>query len=83
LLRELALTGRNFNAAEAVTLGLVSKVVEGGRAEVTEAAIQVAQIIASKSPIATLGTKHLLNYSKDHTVDEGTLGFSSGARRPD
>ncbi|KAJ3066544.1 hypothetical protein HK102_007628, partial [Quaeritorhiza haematococci] len=34
-------------------------------------ALQVAQNIASKSPVATLGTKHILNYSRDHTVDEG------------
>lgn len=27
----------------------------------------------AKSPIAVLGTKHLLNYSMNHTVDEGLL----------
>lgn len=27
---------------------------------------------AAKSPIAVLGTKHLMNYSRDHTVAEGT-----------
>lgn len=30
-----------------------------------------AVVVVAKSPIATLGTKHLLNYSRDHTVDEG------------
>ncbi|KAL8280773.1 hypothetical protein RQP46_006777 [Phenoliferia psychrophenolica] len=76
LLRELALTARNFGALEAEKLGLVSRVVEGGRAEVLAAALETATIIASKSPIATLGTKHLLNYSKDHTVQEG-LDYTS------
>lgn len=71
LLRELALTARSFGAQEAQTLGLVSKVVEGGRVEVLAAAMELAAVIASKSPIATLGTKHLLNYSRDHTVQEG------------
>lgn len=29
------------------------------------------QVSAAKSPIAVLGTKHLLNYSRDHTTAEG------------
>lgn len=71
LLRELCLTARNFGSDEALSLGLVSRVIQGGRAEVTAAGLALAHVIASKSPIATLGTKHLLNYSKDHSVDEG------------
>lgn len=27
--------------------------------------------IIAKSPVAVLGTKHLLNYSRDHSVAEG------------
>ncbi|GAA5914159.1 hypothetical protein JCM6882_004942 [Rhodosporidiobolus microsporus] len=71
LLAELALTARNFGPAEADKLGLVSQVVKGGREAVLDAAVEVAKVIASKSPIATLSTKHLLNYSRDHTVQEG------------
>jgi delta(3,5)-delta(2,4)-dienoyl-CoA isomerase len=71
LLYELALTARNFGPSEALTLGLVSKVVPGGREGVLAAALETAKVIASKSPIATLGTKHLLNYSREHTVQEG------------
>ncbi|GAA6022676.1 hypothetical protein JCM11491_000561 [Sporobolomyces phaffii] len=71
LLAELALTARNFGPDEAVKLGLVSTVVPGGRDEVTREAIKLAQLIASKSPVATLSTKHLLNYSREHTVQEG------------
>lgn len=33
-------------------------------------ALELAQEISSKSPVATLGIKHLLNYSRDHTVKE-------------
>ncbi|GAA6064711.1 hypothetical protein JCM10212_001616, partial [Sporobolomyces blumeae] len=78
LLYELALTARNFGPSEAVQLGLVSKVVaqatqpgRGARQDVLEEALRTAELIASKSPIATLSTKHLLNYSREHTVQEG------------
>ncbi|GAA5867363.1 hypothetical protein JCM8547_003321 [Rhodosporidiobolus lusitaniae] len=71
LLYELALTARDFGPDEALQLGLVSRVVEGGREEVLREALRVAEVIASKSPIATLSTKHLLNYSREHTVQEG------------
>ncbi|WVQ82995.1 hypothetical protein IAT38_005133 [Cryptococcus sp. DSM 104549] len=69
--RELALTGRMFGAAEALEIGFVSKVVEGGRQQAIDAAVDIAKVIATKSPIAVIGTKHMLNYSRDHTVDEG------------
>lgn len=36
-----------------------------------DAALATARVIASKSPIAVLGTKHLMNYSRDHTTAEG------------
>ena len=35
-----------------------------------EAAIKMATLIASKSPVAVQGSKINLNYSRDHTVDE-------------
>ncbi|SCZ90502.1 BZ3500_MvSof-1268-A1-R1_Chr9g10858 [Microbotryum saponariae] len=76
LLNELALTARNFGPQEAYQLGLVSKVVPGGKEGVLKAALDTAKVIASKSPIATLGTKHLLTYSRDHTTQEGERGHS-------
>lgn len=33
--------------------------------------MKLASLIASKSPVATLGTKELLNFSRDHTVADG------------
>jgi len=42
----LALTARNFGPDEAVKLGLVSKVVGGGRGEVTQEALKLAELIA-------------------------------------
>jgi delta(3,5)-delta(2,4)-dienoyl-CoA isomerase len=68
LARELAYTARTFSAAEAVTLGLVSKVVEGGRDGVVKAALGLAEFIARKSPVAVTSTKQLLIHSRDHSV---------------
>lgn len=34
-------------------------------------AFDIANQIASKSPVAVQGTKLSLNYSRDHTVEEG------------
>ncbi|KAF8318390.1 ClpP/crotonase [Clavulina sp. PMI_390] len=70
LLRELAFTARPFDAKEAYTLGLVSRVIEGGREEVFAAALETAKVIAAKSPIAVRGTKHILIHARDHSVQE-------------
>ncbi|GJE89241.1 ClpP/crotonase [Phanerochaete sordida] len=66
--RELAFTAREFGAAEALRMGLVSRIVSGGRDEVVAAALDTATLIAQKSPIAVLGTKRVLLHSRDHTV---------------
>ncbi|KFH65469.1 hypothetical protein MVEG_08947 [Podila verticillata NRRL 6337] len=68
--RELCLTGRNFDAAEALEFGYISKVLPDP-AKVLSEALATATLIAEKSPVATIGTKHLLNYSRDHSVQEG------------
>ncbi|OCH89809.1 ClpP/crotonase [Obba rivulosa] len=70
LVRELALTARNFSAAEAAQLGLVSKVVEGSRDEVVKAALETAKLISQKAPVAVVGTKHLLLHARDHPVQQ-------------
>ncbi|RHZ44784.1 hypothetical protein Glove_709g45 [Diversispora epigaea] len=69
LVRELCFTGRRFTAEEAINFGLVNKVFKNKEETLMEA-IKTATIIASKSPIATLGIKHLLNYSRDHSTEE-------------
>ena len=35
------------------------------------AAVDMAKTIANKSPVAVQGSKVILNYSRDHSVDEG------------
>ena len=64
LLRELAYTARNFSASEAEKLGLVSRVVPGGRYQVVQAALELAKTIAAKSPIVVSGTKRLISHAR-------------------
>ena len=45
---------------------MVSKVVEGGRDEVVKSALELAKVIATKSPVAVSSSKHLLTHSRDH-----------------
>eukprot|EP00239_Pterosperma_sp_CCMP1384_P008076 CAMPEP_0197858460 /NCGR_PEP_ID=MMETSP1438-20131217/32279_1 /TAXON_ID=1461541 /ORGANISM="Pterosperma sp., Strain CCMP1384" /LENGTH=256 /DNA_ID=CAMNT_0043474629 /DNA_START=84 /DNA_END=854 /DNA_ORIENTATION=- len=69
IVRELALTGRRLPATEALSIGFVSAVLPDAAA-LRARGLELATSIASKSPVATLGVKHLLNYTRDHTVDE-------------
>jgi delta(3,5)-delta(2,4)-dienoyl-CoA isomerase len=68
LVRELAFSARMFSASEAEKIGLVSKVVPGSAEGVVNAALELAKVIASKSPVAVASTKHILLHSRDHTV---------------
>ncbi len=70
LVRELALTGRNMSADEALRAGFVTAVLPT-RDELLSHAIGVAKTIADKSPLAVAGTKHVLNYARDHSVADG------------
>eukprot|EP00658_Telonema_sp_P-2_P070462 TRINITY_DN59969_c0_g1_i1.p1 TRINITY_DN59969_c0_g1~~TRINITY_DN59969_c0_g1_i1.p1 ORF type:complete len:131 (+),score=26.32 TRINITY_DN59969_c0_g1_i1:247-639(+) len=69
LVRELCLSARKLHADEAYQLGFVSRVCVDKETMMAEA-LELASQIASKSPVATHGIKRLLNYSRDHTVDD-------------
>ncbi|BFZ54452.1 hypothetical protein PYCC9005_001489 [Savitreella phatthalungensis] len=70
--REVCLTAREFGADEALRQGLVSAVYPT-RTACVEAGLQMAKLIATKSPIAVQATKLLMEYSRDRTVAEGLL----------
>ena len=70
LARELSFTGRNFHADEAAKMGFVSRVY-ADKAETTAAAVELAKMMAERSPIAVQGTKMVTNYARDHTVSDG------------
>ena len=69
ILRELAYTGRRFSADESMKYGLVNAVFDTPDA-VIEQALAVAREIADKAPLAISGIKEVLNYNRDHTVEE-------------
>ena len=69
ILRELAYTGRRFSADESLKYGLVNAVFDTPDA-VIEQALAVACEIADKAPLAISGIKEVLNYNRDHTVEE-------------
>lgn len=69
LVSELALSGRNVDAAEAERIGLVNRRYNSYE-EMVDAVSELAQNIARKSPLAVRGTKEMIRYSRDHSVDD-------------
>lgn len=69
-IKDVALTAREFGAQEALAVGLVSAVYESKK-ELLDAGLAKAGLIATKSPVAVLGTKKILNFSRDRTVADG------------
>ena len=51
-------------------MGYVSSVFPS-KAEAVKGALKTAQLIASKSPVAVQGTKHIIDYSRDHSIEDG------------
>jgi enoyl-CoA hydratase len=80
VVKELAYTGRRLSAAQAQGYGLVNHVFDTQEAMVA-AALQCAQEIASKPPVAVWGSKQALHYARDHSVDDSLkqMGWLQGA----
>ena len=80
LVKELAYTGRRLSAERALAHGLVNAVLPTHEACVAEA-LQAAQDIASKPPVAIWGSKQVLHYARDHSVEESLqhMGWLQGA----
>ena len=68
--RDVCFTGRIFDSSEAYQQGLVSRVYES-RDEMMQEAMKLAVLIGSKSQVAVVGIKNVLNYSRDHGVVDG------------
>ena len=69
IVRDLALTGRKLKADEAKKYGLVSDIFDD-KEDMIQHAMKTAKEIAGKSPLAISGIKEVINYSRDHSVDE-------------
>ena len=68
--RDVVYTARRVTSQEALTVGLVSAVLPD-REQTLSHALKMAEDIASKSPVAVQGSKVNLNYSRDHSVQDG------------
>ena len=68
--RELALTGRDFKATEALRMGFVTRVCDNREATI-QAAGELADDIAGLAPMTVQGVKDVINYSRDNGVYPG------------
>ena len=66
---ELILTGRTFDAAEAVRLGLVNRVVPG--ADLLGAALALAAELATKPPLTLAAALAAIHRGMDASIDDG------------
>ncbi|BEH13784.1 MULTISPECIES: crotonase/enoyl-CoA hydratase family protein [Marinobacter] len=84
VVRELAYTGRKFGAEEAHRLGFVNTVYESQEA-MLEGVMAIAAQIAANSPLAVTGCKEMINFSRDHSVEDSLkymATWQSGMFRP-
>ena len=84
MVRELAYTGRRLPATRAKEIGLVNEVYADVDA-LRSGVMQVAREIAEHSPLAVHGTKEVLNYARDHSVQDSLLymaAWQSGMFQP-
>ncbi len=68
--RELALTGRDFSAEEALQMGLVTRVCQD-REALDATAQKLADQVAACPPLTVQGTKEVILYSRDNGISPG------------
>ncbi len=80
VVKELAYTGRRLGAQKALSYGLVNEVFDTPDAMLA-AALQCAREIAAKPPVAIWGTKQVIHYTRDHSVEDSLkqMGWVQGA----
>ena len=69
IVRELAYTGRRYRAEEAKASGFVNELFDT-HAQMLDAVRGIAVDIAKRSPLAVWGSKEMLNYGRDHTIQD-------------
>ncbi|KAI0024224.1 ClpP/crotonase [Xylariomycetidae sp. FL0641] len=73
--KDVCMTARGFGAEEALAVGFISQVLET-KSMAIDTAVEIASLMASKSPVAVQGTKELLNHARDNTVAD-SLRYTS------
>ncbi len=68
--RELALTGRNWTAEEALKMGYITRLCDNSQSLFDEAR-NLADEIAGLPPLAVQGIKDVANYSRDYGIQRG------------
>lgn len=68
---ELILTGKTFTGVQAGEWGLAAEVIDGGKEELLNKALETASTIAGNSRIATLAAKEVVNKSLELNLKEG------------
>ena len=69
IISELAYTGRKVFGEEATKIGLVNQTFST-QGKMMVRVMDLAKMIASKSPLVIRGTKEMLLYKRDHSVNE-------------
>ena len=67
---DVSLSARVFDASEALRVGFVSQVFKD-KDDAVRGAIAWAKLVSEKSPVAVQGTKELLAFSRDRSVEDG------------
>jgi len=70
LVREMAYAGRRLSAKKAHELGFVNELFDSQDAMLKHV-FDLAHEIASKSPLAVHGSKVMINYARDHSINDG------------
>ncbi|EHK98173.1 putative Delta(3,5)-Delta(2,4)-dienoyl-CoA isomerase, mitochondrial [Glarea lozoyensis 74030] len=65
--KDVSLSARIFGGEEALRVGFVSYVLDNKAAALNKA-LELANLLAEKSPIAVQGTKELLNHARDNKL---------------
>jgi enoyl-CoA hydratase len=77
--KELILMGEILTASEAATIGLVNRVSEEGHSVAW--AVQMAEVIASRGPIAVREAKQAIDLAGDLPLDEGLAAELDASER--
>jgi enoyl-CoA hydratase len=80
IVKEYAYSGRRLPAAKALAYGLVNEVF-ATPTDMLAGAMQCANEIAAKPPVAIWGTKQAIHYARDHSTEDALkqMGWLQGA----